>query len=135
MISINEAKRLIKRALLANIVCDKPNLAITPLVSGKHGIGKSAMIKSIAQDLGGVCITVEGGTLKEGEITGLPYQYKDESGKTKFRFLPYYAIERIQNEEKRLFELAGGVEAEDTALIGDENRYAMNLEEAEPKAG
>ena len=28
MISINEAKRLIKRALLANIVCDKPNLAI-----------------------------------------------------------------------------------------------------------
>ena len=126
MISINEAKRLIKRALRANIVCDKPNLAITPLVSGKHGIGKSAMIKSIAQDLGGVCITVEGGTLKEGEITGLPYQYKDENGQTKFRFLPYYAIERIQNEEKRLFELAGKVEVENTALIGDENRYAMN---------
>ena len=126
MISINEAKRLIKRALLANVACDKPNLAITPLVSGKHGIGKSAMIKSIAQDLGGVCITVEGGTLKEGEITGLPYQYKDEKGQTKFRFLPYYAIERIQNEEKRLFELAGGVVAEDTALMGDENRYAMN---------
>ena len=81
MISVNEAKRLIKRTLLANIVSDKPNLALTPLVSGKHGIGKSAMIKSIAQDLGGVCITVEGGTLKEGEITGLPYQYKDEDGK------------------------------------------------------
>ena len=126
MISINEAKRLIKRALLANIVCDKPNLAITPLVSGKHGIGKSAMIKSIAQDLGGVCITVEGGTLKEGEITGLPYQYKDENGKTKFRFLPYYAIERIQNEEQRLFEAAGRTIADNTALIGDENRYAMN---------
>ncbi len=126
MISINEAKRLIKRALLANIVCDKPNLAITPLVSGKHGIGKSAMIKSIAQDLGGVCITVEGGTLKEGEITGLPYQYKDEDGKIKFRFLPYYAIERIQNEEKRLFELAGKSVDESSALIGDENRYAMN---------
>lgn len=126
MISINEAKRLIKRALLANIVCDKPNLAITPLVSGKHGIGKSAMIKSIAKDLGGVCITVEGGTLKEGEITGLPYQYKDEDGKIKFRFLPYYAIERIQNEEKRLFELAGKTVDEATALNGDENRYAMN---------
>ena len=126
MISINEAKRLIKRALLANIVNDKPNLAITPLVSGKHGIGKSAMIKSIAQDLGGVCITVEGGTLKEGEITGLPYQYKDEDGKIKFRFLPYYAVERIQNEEKRLFELSGGSVDESSALIGDENRYAMN---------
>ena len=126
MISINEAKRLVKRALLANIVSDKPNLAITPLVSGKHGIGKSAMIKSIAKDLGGVCITVEGGTLKEGEITGLPYQYKDDDGKIKFRFLPYYAVERIQNEEKRLFEAAGGVLDESTALVGDENRYAMN---------
>lgn len=126
MISINEARRLVKRALLANIVSDKPNLAITPLVSGKHGIGKSAMIKSIADDLGGVCITVEGGTLKEGEITGLPYQYKDDNGKIKFRFLPYYAVERIQNEEKRLFEASGRVPDESTALTGDENRYAMN---------
>ena len=126
MISVNEAKRLIKRTLLANIVSDKPNLALTPLISGKHGIGKSAMIKSIAADLGGVCITIEGGTLKEGEITGLPYQYKDEKGQTKFRFLPYYAIERIQNEEKRLFELAGGEISEDSALPGDEKRYAMN---------
>lgn len=126
MISINEAKRLIKRALLANIVSEKQNLAITPLVSGKHGIGKSAMIKSIAADLGGVCITVEGGTLKEGEITGLPYQYKDEKGQTRFRFLPYYAIERIQNEEKRIFLESGRALDESTALIGDENRYAIN---------
>lgn len=133
MIHINEAKRLVKRALLANIVCDKPNLAITPLVSGKHGIGKSAMIKSIAEELGGVCITIEGGTLKEGEITGLPYQYKDDNGKIRFRFLPYYAVERIQNEEKRLFQLAGGEESEDAALIGDENRYAMNQLTAEER--
>ena len=87
MITINEAKRLIKRVLLANIVSGKKDLAITPLISGKHGIGKSQMIKSVADDLGGVCITIEGGTLKEGEITGLPYQYKDESGNIRFRFL------------------------------------------------
>ena len=125
MISINEAKRLVKRALLANIVSEKKDLAITPLVSGKHGIGKSQMIKSIAQELGGVCITIEGGTLKEGEITGLPYQYQDVNGDTRFRFLPYYAIERIQQEEKRLFLEAG--RKEDTSTIGgDENRYAMN---------
>lgn len=126
MISITDAKRLVKRAILANIVCDKPDLAITPLISGKHGIGKSAMIKSIAADLGGVCITIEGGTLKEGEITGLPYQYKDETGKTRFRFLPYYAIERIQNEEKRLFQAAGKASGKYDVLEGDENRYAMN---------
>ena len=126
MISINEAKRLVKRALLANIVSEKKNLAITPLVSGKHGIGKSAMIKSIADSLGGVCITIEGGTLKEGEITGLPYQYKDENGHIRFRFLPYYAVERIQNEEKWLFEQAGNRIADGDSLNGDENRYAMN---------
>ena len=125
MISINEAKRLVKRALLANLATDKRDLAITPLVSGRHGIGKSQMVKSIAQDLGGVCITIEGGTLKEGEITGLPYQYKDENGQIRFRFLPYYAVERIQAEEKRLFELSGRAVTQEM-LSGDENRYAMN---------
>ena len=124
MITINEAKRLIKRVLLANIVCEKKDLAITPLISGKHGIGKSQMIKSVANDLGGVCITIEGGTLKEGEITGLPYQYKDEGGNIRFRFLPYYAVERIQNEQKRLFELSGRAQG-NNALDGDENRYAI----------
>lgn len=125
MITINEAKRLVKRALLSNIVSGKRDLAITPLISGKHGIGKSQMIKSIAQDLGGVCITVEGGTLKEGEITGLPYQYKDENGNVKFRFLPYYAVDRIQNEERRIYEAQHKNSAQD-ALAGDENRYALN---------
>lgn len=125
MISINEAKRLVKRALLANLATDKRDLAITPLVSGRHGIGKSQMVKSIAKELGGVCITIEGGTLKEGEITGLPYQFKDENGQIRFRFLPYYAVERIQAEEKRLFELSGRTVTQEM-LSGDENRYAMN---------
>ena len=122
MITIEEAKRLVKRALLSNIVSEKRDLAITPLISGKHGIGKSAMIKSIAVELGGVCITVEGGTLKEGEITGLPYQYKDETGNIKFRFLPYYAVERIQNEEKRIFEAAGRTADASSALAGEIGR-------------
>ena len=126
MISINEAKRLVKRAILANLVTEKKNLAITPLVSGKHGIGKSAMIKSIAEEMGGMCITIEGGTLKEGEITGLPYQYKDETGQIRFRFLPYYAVERIQNEERRLFAQTYGTTVESNPLLGDENRFAQN---------
>lgn len=124
MITINDAKRLLKRILLANIVNEKKDLAITPLISGKHGIGKSQMIKSVADELGGVCITIEGGTLKEGEITGLPYQYKSEDGSVRFRFLPYYAVERIQNEQKRLFLLSGR-EKTGTSLSGDENGYAM----------
>ena len=90
------------------------------------------MIKSIANDLGGVCITIEGGTLKEGEITGLPYQYKDDNGNIRFRFLPYYAVERIQSEQKRLFELSGKT-VSDTILSGDENRYAIEDYSADQK--
>lgn len=126
MIGIIDAKRIIKRAILSNLTTSKKDLAITPLVSGKHGIGKSQMIKSIAEDLNGVCITIEGGTLKEGEITGLPYQYKDEDGKTKFRFLPYYAVERIQNEEERLFKELKLARKDFNFLQGDENRFSNN---------
>lgn len=133
MININDAKRMIKRVLLSNIVCEKPNLYITPLISGKHGIGKSAVIRSIADDFGGICITIDGGTLKEGEITGLPYQYKDESGNIKFRFLPYYAVDRIQQEEKYIFELYNKNSPVLSNLDGDENAYSMNNISSEDK--
>lgn len=130
MISVNNAKRLIKRAILANVATDKKDLFITPLVSGKHGIGKSAIVKSVAEDLGGTCITIEGGTLKEGEITGLPYQYEDAQGAVKFRFLPHYAVDRIQAKERQIFEEMGAELGADASaadvLDGDENRYALN---------
>lgn len=130
MISVNNAKRLIKRAILANVATDKKGLFITPLISGKHGIGKSAIVKSVAEDLGGTCITIEGGTLKEGEITGLPYQYEDAQGAVKFRFLPHYAVDRIQAKERQIFEEMGAELGADASaadvLDGDENRYALN---------
>lgn len=126
MISVSNAARLIKRAILANIATDKENVAITPLISGKHGIGKSAIVKTVAKDLGGTCITIEGGTLKEGEITGLPYQYENAQGEAQFKFLPYYAVERIQEQEKLLFEQACKTVKENDVLSGTENRYAQN---------
>lgn len=126
MISVNNAARLVKRAILANIATDKENVAITPLISGKHGIGKSAIVKTVAKDLGGTCITIEGGTLKEGEITGLPYQYENDQGEAQFKFLPYYAVERIQEQERLLFEQAGRTIEENDVLSGTENRYAQN---------
>lgn len=126
MISVNNAARLVKRAILANIATDKENVAITPLISGKHGIGKSAIVKTVAKDLGGTCITIEGGTLKEGEITGLPYQYENAQGEAQFKFLPYYAVERIQEQERLLFEQAGKTIEENDVLSGTENRYAQN---------
>lgn len=126
MINISSSKRLIKRIILANICTEKKDLFLTPLICGKHGIGKSQIIKSIADDLHGYCITIEGGVLKEGEITGIPYQTKDDNGKIIFRFLPYYAVERIQNQEKLLFEKYGKNRNQGSVLMGDENTYSMN---------
>lgn len=87
------------------IVGEKDGLAITPLISGKHGIGKSQIVKQLARELGGTCAVIEGGTMKEGEITGLPFQHKDKNGNTSFQFLPYYVVKRIQEKEKELGDL------------------------------
>ena len=105
MIKISDAKRIVKRVILANLAVEKRGLSLTPLLSGRHGIGKSMLVKQVADDINGVLLTVEGGSLKEGEITGLPYQYMDEKGKISFRFLPYYVVERIQKKEKEIYLL------------------------------
>lgn len=126
MITVQRAKRLVKRALLANVATQKKSMSITPLLSGRHGIGKTAILKDVARDLGGTVITIEGGTLKEGEITGLPYQYQAPDGSIAFKFLPYYAVDRIQEQERALFELLHGVREQDDQLAGSENRYSMN---------
>ena len=47
--------------------------------------------------------------------------------------MPYYAIDRIQSEEKRLFEESGKDISKIEALSGDENVYAMNNLTAEEK--
>lgn len=126
MITVQRAKRLVKRALLANVATQKKGMSITPLLSGRHGIGKTAILRDIARDLDGTVITIEGGTLKEGEITGLPYQYQAPDGSIAFKFLPYYAVDRIQRQERALFESLHGVGEQDDQLVGFENRYSMN---------
>lgn len=125
MIKISDAKRIIKRVVLANLAVEKRGLSLTPLLSGRHGIGKSMLVKQVADDLNGTLLTVEGGSLKEGEITGLPYQYMDEKGKISFRFLPYYIVERIQSKEKEIY-LNNHSNSEPDALKGDINRYSDN---------
>lgn len=42
---INEAARYVKRIILTNIYSWKDILSITALISGRHGIGKSQMMK------------------------------------------------------------------------------------------
>ena len=126
MASINDAKRICKRIILSNLLTNDYSIAVTPLLSGRHGIGKSQVAKTIAEELGGVCITIEGGTLKEGEITGIPYQYRNDAGDIEFRFLPYYAVKRIQVAEKAINKKSDEADDLISILKGIENRYSAD---------
>ena len=121
MVNIEYAKQLVKRVLLSNVVSDG-NIYLTPLLSGKHGIGKSMAIKEIADSIGGVAIIVDGSQLKEGEITGLPYQCQDEHGQIRFEFLPHYSVRAIQEQEKRLY-VESHPEAASLSIHGLENPF------------
>lgn len=112
--------------MLSNLMTNDYSIAVTPLLSGKHGIGKSQVAKSIAKDINGTVMTIEGGTLKEGEITGIPYQSRDEQGNIEFRFLPYYIVQRIQKAEQFLYKENALEDSLDSILNGEENRFAQD---------
>lgn len=126
MPNIKETKRLVKRIILSNLLENDYTIALTPLISGKHGIGKSQIARQIAKELNGECITIEGGTLKEGEITGIPYQYKNEEGDIEFKFLPYYVVERIRKTEKLISNQTAKQTTAVDLLQGEENKYSQN---------
>lgn len=130
-IDIQDAKRIVKRILLSNLIVDK-SIYLTPLLSGPHGIGKSTVIHEIAKELHGVAITVDGGQLKEGEITGLPYQYSDKEGNISFRFLPHYSVKRIQEREKRIY-LKSHPDRDSHLFQDIHNPYARNNLSADEK--
>lgn len=126
MASIKDAIRMCKRIMLTNMLTNDYSIAVTPLLSGKHGIGKSQVAKIIAKDLGGTVMVIEGGTLKEGEITGIPYQYKNENGDVEFRFLPYYVVQRIQKAEQFLCSNNDMTDSLNNILNGEENKYSAD---------
>ncbi len=125
MAFIKDAIRMSKRIMLTNLLTNDYSIAVTPLLSGKHGIGKSQVAKIIAKELGGTVMIIEGGTLKEGEITGLPYQCKNENGDIEFRFLPYYIVQRIQKAEQFLCRTNDKVDGLEAILNGEENKYCV----------
>lgn len=124
MATIKDAIRICKRIMLTNLLSNDYSIAATPLLSGKHGIGKSQVAKHIARDLGGTVMVIEGGTLKEGEITGIPYQCKSENSDIEFRFLPYYIVQRIQKAEQFLHHAQESSNTLQRILDGEENKYA-----------
>lgn len=105
MSNFRDSEALLKRSILVNLFTGE-NVKCTPLLNGAHGQGKSAICRQVAKDLGGFCLTVEGGSLKEGEITGIPFITSLDDGKKAFRFAPYYQVDKVQNLAKYYYEVA-----------------------------
>lgn len=70
--------------------------------------------------------------MKEGEITGLPYQYSDKEGNVSFRFLPHYSVKRIQEREKRIY-LKSHPDRDSHLFQDIHNPYARNNLSADEK--
>lgn len=106
MASIQKSETLVKRIVLANVLMKDRGLAITPLLVGPHGIGKTQILNQAAAHMNGYCFTVEASAMGEGEITGLPFAAKAIDGSTEVRFVKYYQINKIWQLEKYYYELA-----------------------------
>lgn len=108
MATINKAGTLTKAITVINLMSDADNkgVSITPMLNGPHGIGKSQVVKQVADSMNAYCYTIEGGSLKEGEITGLPFAQLNADGSSEVRFIKYYAINKIWQLEKYYYQKA-----------------------------
>lgn len=133
MATLNFSKAVLatKYALLAGMGMPGEN-QVSVKIDGAHGEGKTAAAHAIAKELGGECLVVEGGSLKEGELTGLPYANTTSDGRKEVNFVPYYQIAAIQRLERDVYAraqkgLLGGT------VILDENGDVKYKEDPESK--
>jgi hypothetical protein len=114
-VDFDRAVTEVKICFLTNLFTG--NNFITPELSGTQGQGKTTIAKDVARALNkganGYCITVEGDTLGEGEISGLPFAVKtgdeksaDFDDKVTFEYVKHYAIKRIKAMQKEYYNIA-----------------------------
>lgn len=102
MASILESARYLKRAALMNFSANN-DLYITIMLNGQHGIGKSQVIKQVAKDLGGYFFIIDGSTLAEGDISGLPLVHTNEDNSKEVRFIKHEVLSKIARLEKQYY--------------------------------
>ncbi|WP_139904758.1 AAA family ATPase [Clostridium thermarum] len=95
-----------KEALLTSELILKSGAV--PMLVGESGIGKTALVRELAERNGYYLVNIDGNLLKEGEIGGLPIVedysvYKDENKTTKKRTV-YAVHHKLQEIDKALEE-------------------------------
>lgn len=134
MASIKEQPRLIDRIALNNMLSDDRGLAVTALLSGQHGIGKSMIVKKAAKKLNAECITVTCSECGEGTLTGLPFAMKNEdTGSMEVRFIKFYAFNKLADLQKHYYEIATTTGFFDGALKMDAKTGIVTYENPETK--
>lgn len=108
MATIKQSATLVKRVYMANLSA-KDGLALTIMLNGPHGIGKTQIIKEAARQLGGSCYTMDGSVLKEGDAVGIPFPFKTEDGTQEVRFIKHHAVNKILRMEQYYYETASTV--------------------------
>ncbi len=107
--SFNLTKTLVKIAMLSNLLSND-QLGITPMISGPHGHGKSAMMRKVGKELGGFTVVIDGSTTKEGDMVGLPLAAQNADGSKYVQNIAHAEIAKIQRTEAYLYKKlnAGG---------------------------
>lgn len=102
MAGIQETKKLVKEVSLVNVYANN-TMKLTPIIVGRHGVGKSQIMASLAEETSGLAIIIEGGVLKEGEITGIPL-VTGNSENAEMRFIPHNEVKKIRHIQEKLYE-------------------------------
>lgn len=118
-----ELKQAIKVQMVNNVITENPSSRVTILIEGTHGIGKTQIANGAVADLiyaintknkfeakpyetDGKSITVDGGFLGDGDLSGMPFLTKNEKGDTVFKFIPHFSLQEIQDYQKEIWNKA-----------------------------
>lgn len=105
MALIQKTGTLLKRTALINLAAPQSN-QITTLISGSHGIGKTASVSQTAKELNGYVLLQDGSTTKEGELPGLPLASENKDGSKEIMFVKHKVISAISRLEEAIYHRA-----------------------------
>lgn len=100
-VSISTAARLLKKTCLINILSSgEEENKITLSLESTGGVGKTSIVKQIAQEMGGEAFCIDCTTISDGELNGFPFQSTNEDGEKFVDYSPFYVFAAIRKLEK-----------------------------------